>query len=135
VSKLCKQQGIIWLPVPSPGSETQRTETLRKIKEIKQGIQLTEASAAAQVIPITSVPFDLATYPGLQQRLQDEPNGDRSAQTFGTAIYCFELGLSSGQTKWLLSFYPPFLDKYRGRTDADRELDRVVAKARENAAK
>jgi hypothetical protein len=33
---LCKQQGIVWLPVPHPGGESQLTETLRKMEEIKQ---------------------------------------------------------------------------------------------------
>jgi hypothetical protein len=133
--KLCGQQGIVWLPVPQPGGKTQRTETLRRIEELKQGFQPTEASTAERIHPIGPVPIELAAYPELQQRHQDKPTGDRSAQTFGAAVRCFELGLSSGQAKWFLALYPPFLDKYKWRTDADRELDRVVAKAAcENAA-
>jgi hypothetical protein len=33
---LCAQQGIVWLPVPSPGGEAQRAETLQKIEELKR---------------------------------------------------------------------------------------------------
>lgn len=34
---LCRQQGIAWLPVPPPGGETQRAETLLKIEELRRG--------------------------------------------------------------------------------------------------
>jgi len=132
--KLCKQEGIVWLPVPHPGGETLRAETLRKIEELKRGIRPTETSTTAQFHPIKPVPFDLAAFPELQRRLHDEPSGDRSAQTFGAACRCVELGLHNGQVKWFLAQYPPFLDKYGGRTGADRELDRVVTKAREDAS-
>ena len=131
---LCQQENIVWLPVPYPGGETHRAETLRKIEELQQGIQPTETSTATQVHPIKPLPFDLATYPELQRRLHDEPSRDRSAQTFRVACRCIEIGLRDGQIKWFLAQYPPLLDKYRGRTGADRELDRVITKAREDTS-
>jgi hypothetical protein len=131
--RLCHQQGIVWLPVPPPGGKTQLAETLRKIEALKQGTRSAEATTATQVRPIEPEPFDLTAYPELLQRIHDEPSGDRSAQTFSATCHCIELGLRDGQAKWFLAQYPPFLDKYEGRSDADRELDRVVAKAREEA--
>jgi hypothetical protein len=131
--KLCNQQGIVWLPVPHPGGETQRAETLRRIEALKQGTSFEGAATATRFRPIDPEPFDLTAHPELQQRLSDEPDSDRSAQAFDAARHCVALGLSDGQTKWFLSQYPPYLDKYAGRPDADLELDRVVAKAREVA--
>lgn len=133
VLKLCKQQAIVWLPVPPPGGADQRATTLRKMAELR-GIPATEASAPVQFGPIATVSFDLAAYPGLSERLHDEPTSNRSAQTYRVARQCVELGLSDGQIKWFIAQYKPFLDKYRGRTDADRELDRVIGRAREDAA-
>lgn len=133
--RLCKQESIVWLAVPNPGGETQRDETLRKIEQLQRGIQPADAAAAPQSQPIEPVPFDVASYPELQQRLHDEPSGDRSAQTFRAACRGFELGLHAGQVKWFLAQYPPLLDKYGGRAGgADRELDRVVTKAREDSS-
>jgi hypothetical protein len=133
VLKLCKQQAIVWLPVPPPGGEDQRANTLRKMAELR-GIPATEASVPAQFGPIAAVSFDLAAYPGLSERLHDELTSNRSAQTYRVARQCVELGLSDGQIKWFIAQYKPFLDKYRRRTDADRELDRVIGRAREDAA-
>jgi hypothetical protein len=133
--RLCQQESIVWLAVPHPGGETQRAETLRKIEDLQRGIHPAEASTAGQIHPIEPVPFDLAPYPELQRRLDDEPSGDRSAQTFSAACRCVELGLHDGQVKWFLAQYPPLLDKYGGRAGgADRELDRVVAKARKDTS-
>lgn len=134
VLELCNQQAIVWLPVPHPGGEDLRAETQRKMAELR-GIRSTEASTPAQFGPIKPVPFDLAAYPGLRQRLHDKPTGDRSAQTYGMACHCVGLGLPDGQIKWFLAQYQPFLDKYRGRSDADHELDRVIGKARKDASK
>ena len=131
--RLCGQVDILWLPVPHPGGESERAETERKIEAMRRGVRPGEASTATPVHPIEPVPFDLATYPELQRRRRDEPSDDRSAQTFRVACRCVELGLHDGQIKWFLADYPPFLDKYGRRTGADRELDRVVAKAREEA--
>lgn len=80
VLELCGQQGIVWLPVPPPGGEDQRIETLRKIGELS-GIQSGEASTTEQCGPFKAVSFDLDAYPGLRQRLQDDVTSDRSAQT------------------------------------------------------
>lgn len=95
VLELCKQQAIVWLPVPSPGGEKQRAETLRKIAELR-GNQSFEATATGHFEPIQAASFDFAAYPGLQQRLHDEPTSDRSAQTYGLARDCVELGLLDG---------------------------------------
>ncbi|MEV4180623.1 hypothetical protein AB0J28_04150 [Streptosporangium canum] len=38
VLRQCERQGIIWLPIPPPGGETQRSETLRKIEELRRGL-------------------------------------------------------------------------------------------------
>jgi hypothetical protein len=134
VLELCRQQAIVWLPVLPPGGEELRAETLRKIAELR-GIRSAEAITPVESGPIEAVSFDLAAYPGLRQRLQDELTSDRSAQMYGVARHCVELGLLDGQIKWFLAQYRPFLDKYCGRPDADRELDRVVGKAREDASK
>lgn len=134
VLELCRRQGIVWLAVPHPGNESLRRETLRKIEELKSGLRSIEASTAAETRPIDPVPFDLDAYPLLRELLQDEPSDDRSAQTYSAACHGVALGLSDGQLKWFLSRYPPYLDKHRGRPRADRELDRVVAEARERAS-
>ena len=133
--RLCKQEGIVWLAVTNPGGEIERADTLRKIEQLQRGIQPADAVAATQSQPIEPVPFNFASYPELQRRLHDEPSGDRSAQTFRAACRCFELGLHAGQVKWFLAQYPPLLEKYGGRAGgADRELDRVVTKARGNSS-
>lgn len=134
VSELCQQEGIVWLPVPPPGGEKQRAETLRQIAAL-QGKPATEAGATTHFSPIRAMPFDLAAYPGLRQRLHDNPSTDRSAQTYSVACDCVDLGLSDGQIKWYVAQYKPFLDKYGSRPDTDRELDRVVSRARGDRAK
>jgi hypothetical protein len=131
--KLCEQQGIVWLPVPHPGGEVQLAVTLRNIEDLKRGGSGSETSTEATIEPIEPESFEITAYPLLGERLRDEPGHNRSAQTFGVARTCIELGLSDGQMKWLLAQYPPFLDKYAGRRgDADRELDRVITRARED---
>jgi hypothetical protein len=121
--RLCNQHGIVWLPVPHPGGEIQRTATLRRIEALKQGASFEGAITATRLRRIEPEPFDLTAHPELQQRLSDEPDSDRSAQTFDAARRCIALGLSDGQAKWFLTQYPPHLDKYGERPGADRELD------------
>jgi hypothetical protein len=133
-TRLCAQDGIIWLPVPHPGGEDQLSETLRKIDQLR-GIQTAEASASPQHGSIQAEPFDLNAHPTLEHHLHDEPTDNRSAQTYRVARLGIDLGLNDGQIKWLLSQYPPFLDKYTRRHDADRELDRVISRARDDASR
>ncbi|MFI7470654.1 hypothetical protein [Nonomuraea sp. NPDC049646] len=128
VQKLCDQRGIVWLPVPSPGGELERAKTLRRIEQLKQGMQSREANCATQIDSVTAISFDLAAYPELRERLNDEPANDRSAQVFQIACRCLELGLTKGQAMWLLFQYPPFRDKYLQRDDTDRELNRLIAR-------
>ncbi|MEU6725860.1 hypothetical protein ABZ917_19330 [Nonomuraea wenchangensis] len=132
--RLCDQRGIVWLPVPPPGGEPERARTLRKIEQIKQGLQSTEANYATRIDSVTAIPFDLAAYPELQERLNDESVNDRSAQIFRVACRCMELGLSKGQAMWLPFQYPPFRDKYLQRDDTDRELNRLIARAYDGGA-
>jgi hypothetical protein len=131
--RLCQRENIVWLPVPHPGGEADLAETRRKIEVLRQGTQPNEMGAATQIQPIEAIPVDLPTYPELQRLRNAVPGGNRSAQTFRVASRCVELGLNDGQIKWFLADYPPFVDKYGGRAGADRELDRVVAKVREDA--
>lgn len=134
VGELCQQEGIAWLPVPPPGGEKERAETLRQIAEL-QAKPTAEVGATVHFKPIWATPFDLAAYPGLRQCLHDNPSTDRSAQTYRIARDCVDRGLSDGKIKWFVAQYKPFLDKYGGRPDLDRELDRVISKAREDGAK
>ncbi|MFI6791871.1 hypothetical protein ACIBG4_31535 [Nonomuraea sp. NPDC050383] len=128
VQRLCDQRGIVWLPVPSPGGELERAETLRRIDQLKQGIQPREADCATQMDSVTAISFDLAAYPELRECLNDEPANDRSAQVFRVACRCMEPGLSKGHAMWLLFQYPPFRDKCLQRDDTDRELNRLIAR-------
>ena len=130
-ANLCQQQGIAWLPVPNPGGEEERDETLRRMRELSNGRSTgTGRTTQASIPPITSSPVDLDDYPKLRHRLRDVPGDDRSAQTFSAARTCIELGLSDGQVKCFLAQYPPFRDKHGTGHGADRELDRVISAAR-----
>lgn len=135
VEKLCQQEGIVWLPVPPPGGEKQRDETLRRIATLRGETSAQARATAAPLRPPTAVPFDLSAYPRLRQSLHDNPSTDRSAQTYRIARDCVDLGLSDGHIKWFVAQYPPFLDKYAGRPDRARELDRVINRARKDRAK
>jgi hypothetical protein len=63
------------------------------------------------------------------------PTVDRSAQIYSLVRQGIEHGLTDGQVKWLTAQYPPFLDKYSDRADANRELDRVISQARADTSR
>jgi hypothetical protein len=79
-----------------------------------------------RMIAAGSVPADLPKH--LRDRLEEAPNGDRSAQTAGLVVAAVEWALSDGEVIALALVHRPTREKYGAR--ADREAARMLAKVR-----
>jgi hypothetical protein len=69
----------------------------------------------AAFIPTGQVPADLPRH--LRDRLDESPNGDRSAQTAGLVAAAVEWGYDDAQVIALALAHRPTKEKYGGRAD------------------